>query len=239
MCTVSIFIKNNEVIITSNRDEQASRPLALAPKKENYNNKNILFPKDQKGGGTWFATDETGNVVVLLNGAFEQYIPEKIYRKSRGLIVMEIISHKNPIAFVEEIDLENIAPFTIIIWTNTQKLYEFIWDGLKKLIQILSKEKAHIYSSVTLYDEKARTLRKEWFESFIQKNKNLTPDLIRNFHTYTNKNDKENGLIINRDEKVKTYSVTQVIVNETITSMLHHDLLLKKQYYEEFKTIFS
>lgn len=234
MCTVSFIIKDEKVIITSNRDEQTSRPLALKPEKIKYDTKNILFPKDEKGGGTWLAVDELGNAIVLLNGAFKRHIPQKKYRKSRGLIVLDIITHENPASFLEEIALENIEPFTIILWTNTQKLYELIWNGTEKFIQELPKNQHYIYSSVTLYDENTRTMRKQWFENFIIQNPKITPDLIRDFHTNTATDNKENGLIINRNEQVKTYSVTQITIEKQDIMMIHHDILAQKIYNEKF-----
>ena len=89
MCTVSFVNANGKIIITSNRDEKIIRPKAIEPKSYCINNKNILFPKDPKAGGTWFAVDEYSNIIVLLNGADEKHIVTGNYKKSRGLIVLE------------------------------------------------------------------------------------------------------------------------------------------------------
>ncbi|MGL1516781.1 NRDE family protein, partial [Vibrio parahaemolyticus] len=48
------------------------------------------FPKDPDGGGTWIALKENGDVAILLNGAFENHIPAYPYRRSRGLIFLDI-----------------------------------------------------------------------------------------------------------------------------------------------------
>jgi len=66
MCTVSFVNANGKIIITSNRDEQTIRPSAIEPKNYLINNKNIIFPKDKKAGGTWFAINEHSTVLVLL-----------------------------------------------------------------------------------------------------------------------------------------------------------------------------
>ena len=60
---------NGKIIITSNRDEKIIRPNAIEPKAYHLNNKKVIFPKDNKAGGTWYAIDEHSNVLVLLNGA--------------------------------------------------------------------------------------------------------------------------------------------------------------------------
>ena len=58
------------MLITSNRDEHIMRKNALAPAEQDINGKKVVFPKDPKAGGSWFAVAEDGAVVVFLNGAF-------------------------------------------------------------------------------------------------------------------------------------------------------------------------
>ncbi|TAE70821.1 MAG: hypothetical protein EAZ85_11405 [Bacteroidetes bacterium] len=240
MCTVTFVIeKKGQIIITSSRDEQSTRPQALKPQKILLNEKNILFPKDEKAGGTWFVVDELGNALVLLNGGFEPHIQQKTYRKSRGLIVLDIFAEKNILLTFDEIDLEDIEPFTLILWTKENFLYELIWDGIAKYSQILDHKKPHIYSSVTLYKPEIRAKRKKWFESFLEQNKQISASLLQKFHTTTQTNDTENGLVINRNNQVKTYSVTQVTIDDKKINMVHQDLLAQKTYDEEFTLIFS
>ena len=90
MCTVSFVPTQNGICITSNRDEKISRSKAISPQKTTINNKEITFPKDPQAGGTWFAHDDK-NVIVLLNGAEEKHVSKGNYRKSRGLIVLDLI----------------------------------------------------------------------------------------------------------------------------------------------------
>ena len=70
MCTVSFISTGDQYVITSNRDEHISRPLALQPQEETIGSVKVLFPRDPKAGGTWFALNEKGAVAVLLNGGF-------------------------------------------------------------------------------------------------------------------------------------------------------------------------
>ncbi len=91
MCTVSFVFVKGKAILTHNRDEKAARPSAIEPLKYSINQQNIYFPKDQKAGGTWFAVAESGTVLVLLNGADEKHKLKTSYRKSRGLIFLDLI----------------------------------------------------------------------------------------------------------------------------------------------------
>ena len=114
MCTVSFVRSNNKYIITSNRDEQTLRPSAIEPKNYCINNKKIIFPKDPKAGGTWYAIDEFSNVVVLLNGANHKHTMRTSYRKSRGIIVLDLISSNAPIQHWNQIDLNRSQDLPVL-----------------------------------------------------------------------------------------------------------------------------
>ena len=166
MCTVSFINANGKIIITSNRDEQVIRPSALPPKEYIINDKKIIFPKDAKAGGTWFAVNEKGTVLVLLNGADEKHTIQTSYRKSRGLIALDVISKDAPIGFWQEINLENIEPFTLIVYQNTA-LFQLRWNGISKETVLLDANKNHIWSSSTLYPKVIREERSQWFYDFL------------------------------------------------------------------------
>ena len=157
MCTVSFVCANGKIIITSNRDEPIVRP-SSPPKSYRINNKKIIFPKDPKAGGTWFAVDDDATVLVLLNGAAEKHQWQPPYRKSRGLIVLDIISEVNPLQSWESIDLDVIEPFTMVLYQE-QKLYQLRWNGDQKETLILDTSKQYIWSSSTLYSQEIRNKR--------------------------------------------------------------------------------
>jgi uncharacterized protein with NRDE domain len=95
---------NNKIIVTSNRDEAVLRT-AIPPKTYLIDGKKITFPKDPKAGGTWYAVAENGILLVLLNGAEEKHEHQPPYKRSRGLVVLEIISSDSPIDHWNTIDL--------------------------------------------------------------------------------------------------------------------------------------
>jgi uncharacterized protein with NRDE domain len=236
MCTVSFVSKNGKAIITSNRDEKVIRPNAIKPKNYLINDKNIIFPKDPKAGGTWFAVDEKGTLAVLLNGALEKHKVKQAYRKSRGLIVLDIISNRSPKDFWHEIDLDNIEPFTLVLFQDNT-LFQLRWNGLDKEKSVLDTAKNHIWSSSTLYSKEIRTNRSNWFHSFLESNSTLSETEILHFHINTEKENKENGLIINRNNELKTLSVTQAILEMNKVSIKHHDLIANKDFETTFITI--
>lgn len=224
MCTVSFICTGNKTILTSNRDEQTSRPRAYEPKEEIINDYKIVYPKDPKAGGTWFAVKENGMAAVLLNGAFNKYIPDKKHTVSRGLAMLRIISSTDPISQMSEIDLGRVAPFTLIYF-DTSNLIEFRWDGNDKYTKELDTESNYIWSSVTLYDEHIVKKRETLFTKYLNETRHdqIDENSIIDFHL-DNDNDFENGFIINRNDQVKTFSITQAVFEDKETVLNHIDL---------------
>lgn len=223
MCTVSFVATNDKIIITSNRDEAVLRP-ALPPKTYPINNKQITFPKDPKAGGTWYAVNENGNVLVLLNGADEKHKHRPPYSRSRGLIVLEIISSNSPILHWNTIDLDGVEPFTLVLYEDL-KLYQLRWNGSEKNRVDLNASEPHIWSSSTLYPKEVREQRAEWFHAFMENNPTVTEAELFHFHRYTENSNAENGLIINRNDVLKTLTITQSVIENKNLRMLHYDLI--------------
>lgn len=228
MCTVSFVSSGTTSFITSNRDEHISRPTSFEPKEEVINGCKVIYPKDPKAGGTWFAVNAYGVVAVLLNGAFEKHLSIGGYAKSRGLIVLDIISAEKPALFVQEIDLENIEPFTLVLFERGN-LVEFRWDGSLKHRKELETTKNHIWSSATLYTTDIVKKRQALFTDFLVKHEAYTSEQIVDFHT-TNDDDYENGFIIDRNTGLKTFSVTQACISANELVLHHFNLLENTQH---------
>jgi hypothetical protein len=233
MCTVSFVASNGKTIITSNRDEKVIRPSAIEPKNYLINNKNIIFPKDPKAGGTWFAVDESGTTLVLLNGANEKHTIKSSYRKSRGLIVLDMISSLSPKDFWQEINLGNIEPFTLVLFQD-KELFQLQWNGMYKDSISLDTGKNHVWSSVTLYPKEIRENRADWFHSFLDSNAIISETEMLHFHRYTEEENQENGLVINRNDELKTLSITQSVTEMNKVAILHYDLIANKDFETSF-----
>lgn len=233
MCTVSFVNSNNRIIITSNRDEKIIRPGAIPPKNYTVNGKNVIFPKDPKAGGTWYIVDEKGTVLVLLNGADEKHQQELPYRKSRGLIVLELISENSPKDFWDEINLDNIEPFTLVLFEDSQ-LFQLRWNGTRKEKLVLDTREKHIWSSSTLYSSSIRKKRADLFYAFLEEKGLLSEADMYQFHRYTDEENTENGLVINRNEETKTLSITQSVIEQNKVAILHYDLVTNEDFSTSF-----
>jgi hypothetical protein len=236
MCTVSFVNSHGKIIITSNRDEKTLRPNAIEPKNYNINNKNIIFPKDKKAGGTWYAINENSTVLVLLNGADERHILKDNYRKSRGLIVLDLISSESVLSEWETIDLENIEPFTLVLFEN-EKLYQLRWNEIIKSTVGLDIEKSHIWSSSTLYPKEIRDERADWFYTFLDTKPEVGEEELFNFHRYTEAGNTEHGLVINRNDALKTLSITQTIIEKNKVTIHYNDLIAERDFSNTFISV--
>ncbi|TDD75842.1 NRDE family protein [Flavobacterium caseinilyticum] len=236
MCTVSFVTTNDKIIITSNRDEKTVRPSAIPPKNYIINGKNLVFPKDPKAGGTWFAASADGVILVLLNGADEKHKVQLPYRKSRGLIVLELISSFSPKDFWTEIDLQEIEPFTLVLFQDNS-LFQLRWNGKEKETTSLDIHQNHIWSSSTLYSSSIREKRADWFHTFMNANSEISESKMLDFHRYTEEGNDENGLIINRNEELKTLSITQSVIEKNKVAILHYDLIAQQDFSTSFITV--
>ena len=233
MCTVTYLpTSKNNFILTSSRDVPFAREKALFPKEYIENNIKITYPKDGKAGGTWIGSSEKNRLICLLNGGFKNHYlttdPNTKYRKSRGIIVLDLLKEEDIHSALSEINLDQIEPFTLVIvdWNTELQLLEFVWDGKTKHLKKLPQE-MHIWSSATLYDDTMKAQRKKWFkkwqniicpEDISDKDLNLVQaNRILNFHHQAGVGNPEIDVIMKR-EKVGTVSITQVVkLNDEIT----------------------
>ena len=233
MCTVTYVKREGAVVLTSNRDESILRPPALIPELYPVNGTKVFFPKDKQAGGTWFAVNEYAQTAVLLNGAFRKHDHRPPYSRSRGLIVLEVIGSRNPMSEWKRIDLKGVEPFTLVLAANNE-LKVLRWDESEKHLEAADPDEDHIWSSVTLYDPEVIAGRKQWFSEFRSRNTFINPDLLLDFHQYTQSHDPVNGLVMSRDGIVKTQCITQSVTGEEGTSITYHDLLNDETHHHIF-----
>ncbi len=224
MCTVTFIPTAGGYYFTSSRDEYSGRPPALLPAVYERNGHRILYPKDPKGGGSWIAVQDSGNVAVLLNGAARKHIPQDDYRQSRGIVLLDIIYGSSPVDYFENMKLEGIEPFTIILFDD-KKLYSGKWDGMMKWTETLNPRKAQIWSSITLYDPAAIVRRETWFNQWL----NGIPfpgtlDIIH-FHQHGGDGDPFNDIMMKRNDQLCTNSISSIRLSSGSASFRYIDLL--------------
>ncbi len=224
MCTVTFIPVRDKFFITSNRDEKNSRKQAISPAVHIYKNTMLIFPQDPQGGGTWMALKENGDAAVLLNGAFDRHISASHYKRSRGLILLDVLSAEHPSYSFTKTDLAGIEPFTLVL-LESGSLYEFRWDGSNRHCKQLSTSRPHIWSSATLYNSVTVKKREQWFAKFLNSHPAPTQLDIFNFHRFGGDGDLRNDLLMSRDELYATVSITSILLTTERGSMKYKDLL--------------
>jgi len=233
MCTVTFLPFKDKLLITSNRDELKLRAPASSPETHEFPNGKILFPKDGQAGGTWIAAHENGNAMVLLNGAFTRHIHNPPYRKSRGLIFLEIFDSDDPKKAFEQIELGDIEPFTLVIWQQGV-LWETKWDGKEKYIIPRKADAPQIWSSAMLYDPEVRELRRKWFYEWLATHEQPSADDIRQFHEFGGEGDERTALRMNRDGILLTVSITGMEITKSKNTMYYKDMVTGASSVNEF-----
>lgn len=212
MCTVTFIPKDNgDFSLVSNRDEAPGRE-TLPPHTYEIEGVSCLFPKDELAGGSWIGVSGRNRGVCLLNGGFNSH-GRSNFGRSRGLIVLDLLVAENTRVFLNQLQLENIEPFTIIAidWNSGLELVECVWDGQHKYIKQMPIA-PRVWSSRQLYTTEVAHKREQWFAEFL---KQQTVDIKQqlNFHKSGGIGDPENDLVMNR-RFVRTKSISCFSKNE-------------------------
>ncbi|MFW0739899.1 hypothetical protein [Flavobacterium sp. T12S277] len=227
MCTVSFVNTRGIIILTSNCYEKPTRLGVIKPEKHTVEGKNIVFLKDSKTKGTCCIADEKGTVLFLLKGADMKYDVKLTYRKSRELIVLDVLNHESPKIFWNIINLEDIEPFTLVLYQD-KRLFQLRWNGLKKESMELDINKNYMWSSATLDFKKNRLKQANLFTTFLEGKKDLLSSILYFFHKYTEANDEEKSSVINSNKEIK--SITQMIIEKNKLIFEYYDLVENKEF---------
>lgn len=230
MCTVTFMpIAKDKFILTSNRDESASRsPENIS--RINLKRQELIFPKDKGAGGTWIVASSSNKLVCLLNGAFERHERNPPYRKSRGIMVLEFFQYPDVNQFFAAYDFSNLESFTMIVFDNGQ-LWDFRWDEKqgKKFIKALDTKTYHIWSSATLYEKAVQTKREKWLDEWLENRTDFTRQAILELHKKGGEGNPSIDFMMNRyNYLVQTVSITQIVGSINKMEMFYHDLINQK-----------
>jgi len=224
MCTVTYIPKDEEgFIFTSNRDEAPKRS-ATEIATEIIGNKMVKFPRDAYAKGTWIAISNTNQLVCILNGAFVKHKRNLPYRMSRGKMSLDFFAYKDVDEYIGQFEFEGMEPFTFIIFDNGE-LYELRWDEKKLSKKNLDTNKSYLWASCTLYDESWQHKRQKWFDDWKATKPEIIQDNIIAFHKNAGDGNPEFDLIMNRQNIVRTTSITSIINTGVSMKLRYEDIL--------------
>jgi hypothetical protein len=229
MCTVSYLpFGETGFILTHNRDEKSTRPIASPPITITIDGEPVVFPQDPQGLGTWMAGSPQ-RAVCLLNGAFADHRSQHVYqnfqpRQSRGLVVLHSFQYQTVDEFIAQYDFAGIEPFTLLL-AEAGRLTELRWNGRQRVIFRKAPHRPHIWSSVTLYPAPVVAQREIWFRDWLGQTPDRSPDAVRAFHRSAGADNPENALLMNRQNQYLTVSLTQIVQTGTGSGFRYEDLL--------------
>lgn len=222
MCTVTYLPTTEGYILSSNRDEtplRAINPLVTDVLREEQ----VIYPRDTKGG-SWLFASARGETICVLNGAALKHKHRPPYKESRGIIAKYFFNYPDPVSFMKSIDLLGIEPFTMIIAT-IKKLYQFRWDGKIKVVDNLDTQLPYIWSSSTLYTPEMTLKRALWYKNHIADKTIFTSEDADFIHRKGTVGDPTQDYIMNRDNIVRTISISRVNVDEEQVSFRFENLI--------------
>jgi hypothetical protein len=224
MCTVTYLPLQDGFILTHNRDETPGRSESPLERRTLAGTP-AIFPKDPGAGGTWMACTTDGRACCLLNGAFVKHKRALPYRKSRGLLALEALECREWQKFIDTIDLGQIEPFTLLLFAPGKAPMELRWDGARKH-QSQLKQDPHFWCSPTLYPPAMRKKREQVFSQWLEHHPMpWSPESIRQLHLVGSVGDPRNDYVMNRDDRVRTISITQIWRQKNRSSLQHLNLI--------------
>ncbi|MBL7735145.1 MAG: NRDE family protein [Chitinophagaceae bacterium] len=222
MRTVTYIPSKNDIFITSIRKEKIVHTAALPPEQYSFSSGSIIFPKEIDTGGSWIACHANGNAVAFLNETVTADASEPSYRKSRGLILLDLADHTTPFNCFLAINLNRIAPFTAVI-LDSFHLFECSWDGRSKSFNELDAQTPHIWSSA-LYVNDAADKRKAQFEESVATIKTFGSKSILDLHQALD-NKEPTELQAGAAERLLTTSITLITIGPQLAKMQYLDVI--------------
>lgn len=133
MCTIAILFGVAEfpLIVAANRDELYARksraPEVLAP--------GVAGGVDEESGGTWLAVHRDGRFAAVTNQ--RAIAPKPAGVRSRGMVVRELISARDPDAYVAAIDPRQYASMNLM-WGDAERVRVAYLrhDGASEVIEL-------------------------------------------------------------------------------------------------------
>lgn len=236
MCTITFIPKSkSDFLLTSNRDESPGRQ-TFPPMVYVEEGVRLQYPKDAVAGGTWIGASHKKRIASLMNGGFVAHERLETYKKSRGLVLKDLLKSDDLEQWVENYEFSEIEPFTVIAveFITKAQIFELVWDGVN--LHLSKPEWApKIWSSSPLYPENLKKKREQWFVEFLGNIPNPSAADILQFHKTGGAGDLNSNLIMDRGF-VKTKSITQISANNGEILMRYEDLEKNSTTFSDFKT---
>src|SRR5262249_9687538 len=151
MCTLSLATDNKTYCVAMNRDEKIARGSGLPAEIHEFDGAKTIYPSDGNGG-TWFAANEYGITLALLNWndvAARGIVLGKM--RSRGRVIPALIDSRSLSDLLEAFCVSNfigMLPFRLVgVFPSEREIWEWRWDSAQLEYQVHEWKSRHWFSS--------------------------------------------------------------------------------------------
>jgi hypothetical protein len=170
MCTVTIVPHETGVRVMCNRDERRSRPAALPPQVHDLGEHLAAFPVDPRGGGSWIGVNDAGVVVTLLNVSGRSRSSREEPKRSRGLIVREVLQSRSlahALEAIDGLDASRFEMFRLVVMHRSTAI-DATSDGLRTVIRRqMPVDTPLLFTSSSLGDALVEGPRRQLFQRMV------------------------------------------------------------------------
>lgn len=184
MCSATWIRTSEGYEVFFNRDELRTRAPALFPSVRESQGVRFVAPTDGDAGGTWLGVNELGVTIGLANGAGSERDESQGPFRSRGLLVLDLLSS----AGVDEagerlaaIDGSTYRSFELFAIGPRSEGRSWRWDGREIAGREVEGPGVLLFSS-SRDPARARVEREALLERLLREHGRLDADLLAAFH---------------------------------------------------------
>jgi hypothetical protein len=187
MCTVTVVPHEKGIRLMCNRDERRSRPAALPPQVHALGGRLAVFPVDPQGGGSWIGVNDAGIVVTVLNVSGLSHTPRKEPKRSRGLIVREMLrcgSLSHVLETAASLDVGLFDLFRLVV-AHGSTVVDATTDDVRRVTpRRVTLDRPLIFTSSSLGDSLVEAPRQQLFQGMVVEAKSGWLRGQRRFHRH-------------------------------------------------------
>jgi hypothetical protein len=223
MCTLTVVTNTKTYRMAMNRDEKITLSAGLPPEIHEFDPARAIYPTDGNGG-TWFAVNEYGITLGLLNWndvAARVIGPPKT--RSRGRVIPGLIGSQSLADMHDVIRLSTFGgmlPFRMVgVFPFEQQIWEWRWDATQLGVQVHGWKSQHWFSS-SVSDKQAERLRGTVCGSAERESDAGSVSWLRRLHGSHTGGPGPFSLCVHRED-VKTLSYSEIVVTPGHVQMGH------------------
>ena len=215
MCTVTVVPHETGIRLMCNRDERRTRPAAIPPRVHELGGRLAAFPVDPQGGGSWVGVNDADIAVALLNVHSAPRRCTEGPKRSRGLIVRELLSCGSIAHVVEAIaslEVEAFDTFRLVIVQGSTVTVATHGGACTVTCRQISLDTPLLFTSSSLGDAWVEAPRQRLFQRMVVEGRAGWLDGQAQFHRHQWRRRPEISVRMEREDAL---TVSRTVVDVT------------------------